>query len=46
MSTYRPTLKILSRVTANKIFFKDGPSYWESANLWEPTQLLVSFGSL
>ena len=24
MPTYRPTLKILSQVTANKLFFKDG----------------------
>ena len=24
MPTYRPTLEILSRMTANKLFFKDG----------------------
>ena len=27
MPTYRPTLKILSRVTANKLFFKEGPNF-------------------
>ena len=40
MPTYRPTLKLLSRVTANKLFFKDGRilrkyrESWAAESVW------------